>query len=100
MHLLLEKRSREVKMERRKAIVQAESMRSELQKYQVMLSELIDSCNTALLAENMGIASSLLSDWRTKGERDDSKLHRPGEEEPSFLLCWIRYCLTQPTSPD
>ena len=62
MHLLLEKRSREVKMERRKAIVQAESMRSELQKYQVMLSELIDSCNTALLAENMGIASSLLSD--------------------------------------
>ena len=61
-HLLLEKRSREVKMERRKAIVQAESMRSELQKYQVMLSELIDSCNTALLAENMGIASSLLSD--------------------------------------
>jgi hypothetical protein len=62
MHLLLEKRSREVKMERRKAIVQAESIRSELQKYQVMLSELIDSCNTALLAENMGIASSLLSD--------------------------------------
>ena len=61
-HLLLEKRSREVKMERRKAIVQAESIRSELQKYQVMLSELIDSCNTALLAENMGIASSLLSD--------------------------------------
>ena len=61
MHLLLEKRSREVKMERRKAIVQAESIRSELQKYQVMLSELIDSCNTALLAENMGIASSLLS---------------------------------------
>ena len=61
-HLLLEKRSREVKMERRKAIVQAESMRSELQKYQVMLSELIGSCNTALLAENMGIASSLLSD--------------------------------------
>ena len=60
-HLLLEKRSREVKMERRKAIVQAESMRSELQKYQVMLSELIDICNTALLAENMGIASSLLS---------------------------------------
>ena len=62
MHLLLEKRSREVKMERRKAIVQAESIRSELQKYQVMLSELIDICNTALLAENMGIASSLLSD--------------------------------------
>ena len=48
-------------MERRKAIVQAESIRSELQKYQVMLSELIDICNTALLAENMGIASSLLS---------------------------------------
>ena len=62
VHLLLKKRSREVKIERRKAIVQAESMRSELQKYQVMLSELIDSCNTALLAENMGIASSLLSD--------------------------------------